>query len=73
MRFIACHNCAKKLLKIRSFDELSIKCPRYKTLNHLSVMNAPSEDHESQLNQGATRGSKQTATQSTPAIYRTKT
>lgn len=58
MNFIRCQNttCRKNLLKIGHFDELSIKCSRCKTLNHLSVKNAPREDQESQTS-GNTRGS----------------
>lgn len=48
MKFIQCQKCYKNLLKIGSFDSLSIKCLRCKTLNYLSVKNALPEDHESQ-------------------------
>ncbi|MFB2538797.1 Com family DNA-binding transcriptional regulator [Acinetobacter sp. c3-l95] len=50
MKFILCQNCSKKLLKIGHFDNLSIKCPRCKILNHLSVMNALPEAQEAQSN-----------------------
>ncbi len=60
MKFLTCQNCTRKLLKIGYFDQLSIKCPRSKTLNYLSVQNALSEDHESQIKEGSTRGHMQT-------------
>lgn len=57
MKFISCQNCYRKLLKIGVFDELSVKCPRCKNINHImSVTNAPSEDHESQTSKDNTRG-----------------
>lgn len=60
MKFISCQECGKKLLKIGSFDKLSIKCSRCKTINHLSVQNAANfsrtEDHESQTKEGISRG-----------------
>lgn len=59
MQFISCQECGKKLLKIGNFDKLSIKCSRCKTINHLSVQNALSEDHESQTKEGNTRGHTQ--------------
>lgn len=46
MRFICCQNCNKKLLKIGQYDELAIKCPRCKTINHLSVQNAANAGNE---------------------------
>ncbi|WP_201510446.1 Com family DNA-binding transcriptional regulator [Psychrobacter aquaticus] len=59
MKFLNCQNCTKKLLKIGKFDHLSIKCPRCKTINYLSVQNATPEDHESQTKEGSTRGHNQ--------------
>ncbi|MBS9779668.1 MAG: Com family DNA-binding transcriptional regulator [Moraxellaceae bacterium] len=46
MKFIKCQNCNKTLLKIGTFNQLSIKCTRCKTINYLSVENTPSENHE---------------------------
>lgn len=67
MKFITCQNCGKKLLKIGAFDSLSIKCPRCKTLNHLSVMNAANfgiiEAHEAHTTQGIPRGTFKEQTQ----------
>lgn len=67
MNFIRCQNttCRKNLLKIGHFDELS------KTLNHLSVKNAPSEDHESQT-LGNTRGNHKNLSSSSATICRSK-
>ena len=67
MHFISCQECGKKLLKIGNFDKLSIKCSRCKTINHLSVQNALSEDHESQIQiKGNTRGHTQKDTEYRP-------
>lgn len=71
MKFINCQNCSKKLLKIGQFDSLSIKCSRCKTLNHLSVTNAPQEAHEAHITQGNPRG--KTLQQSPSALYRAET
>lgn len=63
MKFIQCQNCDRKLLKIGKFDELSIKCPRCKTINHLSVTNAKPEVHEtptSGVNHGSNHANTQT-------------
>lgn len=66
MKFISCQNCYRKLLKIGMFDELSIKCPRCKNINHImSVTNAPFEDHESLNTIGATRGNSKKINQKT--------
>ncbi|WP_131669847.1 Com family DNA-binding transcriptional regulator [Psychrobacter pygoscelis] len=75
MKFISCHECGKKLLKIGIFDQLSIKCSRCKTLNHLSVQNTLSEDHESQYKRGKTREQHSTKTllKSPNSVCRTKT
>ncbi|WP_083932674.1 Com family DNA-binding transcriptional regulator [Psychrobacter lutiphocae] len=74
MNFLNCNSCGKKLLKIRTFDELSIKCPRCKTLNYLSVKNAKPEDHESHNLEDKTRGQSKTKAiqQSTATIRRSK-
>lgn len=63
MKFIQCQNCDRKLLKIGKFDELSIKCPRCKTINHLSVTNAKPEVHETPEYNGETCGSNQANSQ----------
>lgn len=78
MKFLTCQNCNKKLLKIGTFYSLSIKCPRCKTLNHLSVMNAAIlgktlEVHETHLTNGDPRGHTQNLQQSPTAIHRAET
>lgn len=65
MKFIQCQNCDRKLLKIGKFDMLSIKCPRCKTINHLSVENAKPEVHEAPTHNGETCGSTNETTQTT--------
>lgn len=73
MNFIRCQNenCRKNLLKIGHFDELSIKCSRCKTLNHLSIKNAPREDQESQI-VGNTRGNHKNLSSSSATIHWSK-
>ncbi|WP_199508632.1 MULTISPECIES: Com family DNA-binding transcriptional regulator [unclassified Psychrobacter] len=72
MKFISCQECNKKLLKIGNFDRLSIKCPRCKTLNHLSAVSATSEDRESQTKQGQPRGHTQKDPNGRPQSTRQK-
>ncbi|MBS9780658.1 MAG: Com family DNA-binding transcriptional regulator [Moraxellaceae bacterium] len=71
MIFIHCQNCNRKLLKVGKFDQLSIKCQRCKALNHLSVENALSENHEFQTKEVTTRGNKSISSSTAP-IYRAK-
>jgi phage FluMu protein Com len=46
METVKCRSCSKLLAKIGRYDQLEIKCPRCKTLNYLSVTNAPLEHQE---------------------------
>ena len=72
MQFISCQECGKKLLKIGNFDRLSIKCPRCKTLNHMSAVSATSEDRESQITEGKSRGHTQKDPSGRPQSTRQK-
>lgn len=40
MEMIKCRSCDRLLCKIGLFDAIEIKCPRCKTLNYVSVLNA---------------------------------
>lgn len=46
MQIIKCRSCDRILAKIGYFNEIEIKCPRCKTINHLSVVNAPLDCRE---------------------------
>lgn len=71
MKFLACQNCSKKLLKANEFDCLSVKCRKCGIINNFQrVKNPILEAHEAHII-GDPRG--QTLQQSTPAIYRAET
>lgn len=72
MKIIRCQICVKLLAKSGKFDNLQIKCPRCKTLNHfsLSATSATPEVHETPSDKGA-RDDK-SIPKSTPTIRRAK-
>ncbi|WP_371856964.1 Com family DNA-binding transcriptional regulator [Pseudomonas sp. NFACC44-2] len=41
MQDIRCGNCCRKLAAASGFQELQIKCPRCRTLNHLKAQSLP--------------------------------
>lgn len=57
MELIKCRSCDKLLAKTSGYLRLEIKCPRCKSLNLLSVKNAPADCPEQRMgsNHGATQ------------------